>query len=147
VTITIAPADTRQMTPATPATSFTSTPDSAAGSEPHAAPAQPRAPVRVGVSAGQSQALHRWIPALLNTASRQLAKAHHSRHVLLDLSAVPAGPSCAPLLALIGLLRRAGGPESRVTATGVNPALTPCLAEGLDQAVTVIDQNGRTWAG
>jgi len=147
VTITLAPADMQEMSQTSPATAVTSTRGSPARSEPQAMPTQPRAPVRVRVTAGQAQALHRWIPALLNTAKRQLAKAHHSRHVLLDLSAVPPGPSCAPLLALIRLLRKAGGPEARVSVTGVNPALRPCLAADLDHAVTVIDQNGRAWPG
>jgi hypothetical protein len=145
VTITLAPADIQEMSPE-PATAATSTPDSPPRSEPQATPALPRTPVRVRVSARQAQVLHRWIPALLNTAKRRLAKAHHSRHVLLDLSAVPPGPSCAPLLTLIRLLRKVGGPEARVTVIGVNPARRPCLAADLDQAVTVIDQNGRAWS-
>ncbi|WP_445189165.1 hypothetical protein ACTXG6_19110 [Pseudonocardia sp. Cha107L01] len=92
--------------------------------------------------------MQRSIPKLLRDARRQLAGRRDRTTevaIVLDLSAVPSMPSCAPLLCLIRLLRRVSGSTSQVTVTGVTPAIRAGLIAGLPAGVTVVDQTGRRW--
>lgn len=96
--------------------------------------------VALQVSADEAAELYRTISALVSSARRQLA-AHHGPaevEVVLDLSSVDSGPVTAPLLCIHGLLRRAVGPDSAITLTGVSPVLTAGLvAFGLPDGVVV----------
>jgi hypothetical protein len=104
--------------------------------------------VVLSVRADQMRSMQRSIPVLLRNARRQLAGRRNRAskvEVVLDLSRVPSMPSCAPLLALVGLLRRVAGPASRITVTGVTPTLRAGLIDSLPASVTLVDQTGCRW--
>lgn len=134
------------MTTTTPPAAFARS-VSTASTQPGSEPPRPPVPVLVRVTAEQARSLDRAIPVLVRNARRQLDDEPQGRAVVLDLSAVPPMPACAPLLFLIALLRRAGGPTSRITAIGVSPALASCLIADLPDGVDVVDRNGRRWSG
>lgn len=105
------------------------------------------APVVLHVSADQARELHRSISLLVTDARRRLARRNTADpHLIVDLSAVPPIPACAPLLLLLRLLRRAG-PAATITVTGPNSALAPCLVAGLPPGVVLVDRSGRRWPG
>jgi hypothetical protein len=110
--------------------------------EPLPAPAEP---VVVTVTAELAAAMPRAIPALLRRAQRDLAgRDPDGVPVIVDLSAVPPLPVCASLVRLLHLLRTASG-GAEIVATGVGPALVPCLVVGLPDGVRVVDRTGRRW--
>lgn len=105
-----------------------------------------REAVVVRVTAEDVATLHRRISVLVRKVRHKLAsRADGAQHELvLDLSEVPPVPAVAPLLLLIGLLRRSLGPVGRVDVIGVNPALAGALtAFDLPDGVGLVDARGR----
>ena len=89
----------------------------------------------------------RWVPYLVQEVRRRLRDHGSAGNVVVDLSAVPPAPTCAPLLMLFGLIRRLLNPDAQIVVTGVSPAVRACLVADLPKGVTVVDRRGRRWSG
>ncbi|WP_214401110.1 hypothetical protein [Pseudonocardia lacus] len=108
-----------------------------------------REQVVLALVAHQVADLARTIPYLVADVRRRLGEVAGpgEADVVIDLSAVPPAPACAPLLLLFRLVRRLVGPAARVLVTGVAPALSACLVSGLPDGVVLVDRSGRHWSG
>jgi hypothetical protein len=105
-------------------------------------------PLILTVTAHQAGNLPHWTPHLVQHVRHRLRQrsADAPPAVVIDLSAVPPTPACAPLLMLFRLVRRSVDPKSPVVVTGVNVALSACLVDELPTGVTLIDRRGRRWS-
>jgi len=87
------------------------------------------------------------MPYLVQEVRRRLRDHGSAGNVVVDLSAVPPAPTCAPLLMLFGLIRRLLNPDAEILVTGASPAVRACLVADLPKGVTVVDRRGRRWSG
>ena len=100
------------------------------------------------VTRDEAGVLHRSISAFVNRIRHQLTAdpGEVGPTVVLDLSEVPPMPVAAPLLFLVGLLRRLADADVRIEVTGVTPALAAAMtAFDLPDGVSLVDTRERRW--
>jgi hypothetical protein len=107
-------------------------------------------PAVLRVTRDEVRVLHRSIPVLANRIRHQRTTdpGEACRTIVLDIAGVPPAPAPAPLLFLLGLLRRLADTDARIDITGVTPALVAAMtAFDMPDGVSLVDTRGRRWPG